>query len=331
MKIGVLGIGSWGFSLAALLSRKGYTVVAWTRNDGLARHLSQTKVHHKLGRAIDDKVIFTSDLDTVLDKVDILVEAVTSSGVRSVLENIAHRGGLKCPLVITSKGIEQDSCFLLPEVVADVFGSSYQNLVGCLGGPSLAEEVMNQLPTSVVCSAYDSSLMLKIQEIFQDPFFRVYLNSDMQGVSLGGAMKNIIAIACGISDGLGFGDNAKAALIARGLYEIQKLSSIKRANPRTLTGLAGIGDLCVTGFSKLSRNYTFGHCIGRGGTVETAKTGVGMVIEGAYTCVSALQLAKKASIDMPITKVVYAILYDHLDPKEAVEILLKKDLGEEFG
>src|SRR5271156_6703933 len=193
----------------------------------------------------------------------------------------------------------------------------------CLSGPSHAEEVIQKLPTSVVVASYDPNLMRQIVEIFNTPFFRVYPNADMNGVAFGGAMKNIIAIACGISDGLGFGDNTKAALMTRGLHEIRKLAVTKGCNPETLNGLSGMGDLCVTCLSKLSRNYMFGRLIAEDLDPQVAQEKIGMVVEGAYTCVSALQLAQKNHIAVPITQAVYSILYDGLNPRDAVKSLLQ--------
>lgn len=218
---------------------------------------------------------------------------------------------------------------LLPELILELFGPSFKDKIGCLSGPSHAEEVIEKLPTSVVSASYDSPLMGEIRDIFATPFFRIYPNGDMHGVAFGGAMKNIIAIACGISDGLGFGDNTKAALMTRGLHEIRKLSVTKGARSETLNGLSGLGDLCVTCLSKLSRNYKFGRLIAEGLSPESAKQKIGMVVEGAYTCVSALQLGGKAGIEVPITAAVCAILYEGLNPRDAVRSLLQRAIKEE--
>jgi glycerol-3-phosphate dehydrogenase (NAD(P)+) len=232
-------------------------------------------------------------------------------------------------MIITSKGIEQNSGLLLPEVLVEVLGEEVRPYIGCLSGPSHAEEVVQRLPTSVVSSSYDPSFMHRIVEVFSSSFFRVYPNADIHGVSFGGAMKNIIAIACGISDGLGFGDNTKAALMTRGLHEIRKLSAVKGCNPETLNGLSGLGDLCVTCLSKLSRNYSFGRLIAEGLDPQSAKEKIGMVVEGAYTCVSALQLGRKSSIAIPITEAVHSIIYEHLNPQQAVRALLQRAIKEE--
>lgn len=330
MKIGYLGAGTWGFCLASLLASKGHEVILWAQREDFARHLSKKREHPKLANyRTEENLKFTSNLEEALVGIDFLVESVSSSGVRPVLEQVLAAGGVKCPIIITSKGIEQNSCLLLPEVVLEVFGIGYRKLVGCLSGPSHAEEVIQKLPTSIVCSAYESKFALQMQELFSTPFFRLYPNLDVNGVAFGGAMKNIIAIACGISDGLGFGDNTKAALMTRGLHEIRKLSVTKGANPETINGLSGLGDLCVTCLSKHSRNYAFGKLIAEGLDIGSAKEKIGMVVEGAYTAISALQLAQQFHIEVPITQAVYAILYERLNPREAVRGLLQRSIKEE--
>lgn len=330
MRIGYLGAGTWGFCLASLLAANGHEVVLWTANPEQAKELAKKREHPKLSRyKAEERVSFTSDLKSAIADVDLLVESVTSMGIRPVFEQVLAFGGIDCPIVITSKGIEQNSGLLLPEVVLEVLGEDKRQLIGCMSGPSHAEEVIQKLPTSVVCSAYDPSLMKRICDFFTTPFFRVYPNSDINGVAFGGAMKNIIAIACGISDGLGFGDNTKAALMTRGLHEIRKLSVTKGCNPETLNGLSGMGDLCVTCLSKHSRNYFFGRLVAEGLDPQSAKEKIGMVVEGMYTCVSALQLGKKAQIDVPITQAVYSIIYEELNPRDAVKALLQRAIKEE--
>ncbi|MGE5196720.1 MAG: NAD(P)H-dependent glycerol-3-phosphate dehydrogenase [Anaerolineae bacterium] len=330
MNIAYLGAGTWGFCLASLLASKGHHVNLWTANSEFAETLSKKREHPKLKDfKADDNVKITSDLSQALQDADFIIESVTSMGIRPVFKQVAACATLKCPIVITSKGIEQNSGLLLPEVAVQIFGEDCQKLIGCLSGPSHAEEVIQKLPTSVVCSAYESGLMLKIRDLFSTPYFRVYPNSDINGVAFGGAMKNIIAIACGISDGLGFGDNTKAALMTRGLHEIRKLATTKGCKPETLNGLSGMGDLCVTCLSKLSRNYMFGNLIAAGLSPQAAKDKIGMVVEGANTCFSALQLGKKAGIELPITQAIYDVLYKGLNPRDAVKSLLQRTIKEE--
>ncbi len=330
MHIGYLGAGTWGFCLASLLASKGNRVLLWSANPEFVKLLTKKREHPKLPRfKAHENVVFTSDLKEALDGAELIVESVTSSGIRPVFEQVRAFGSVKAPVVVTSKGIEQNSCLLLPEVVLQVMGEKYRDRIGCLSGPSHAEEVIQKLPTSIVSSSYNSKLMLDIREIFSTPYFRIYPNGDINGVAFGGAMKNIIAIACGIADGLGFGDNTKAALMTRGLHEMRKLAVSKKCQPETLNGLSGMGDLCVTCLSKLSRNYSFGHLIAQGLDMQAAKDKIGMVVEGAYTCVSALQLGKKSHIDVPITEAINAVLYEGLNPKDAVKALLQRAVKEE--
>jgi glycerol-3-phosphate dehydrogenase (NAD(P)+) len=330
MRIAYLGAGTWGFCLASLLASKGNHVVLWTSKPEFAKQLSKTREHPKLPRfKADEGVEFTSDLKHALHGAELVCESVTSKGIRPVFEQILALGSVKCPIVITSKGIEQNSGLLLPEVVIQVLGEKVRPQLACLSGPSHAEELIQKLPTSIVCASYDPALMHQIVDVFTTPSFRIYPNSDVNGVAFGGAMKNIIAIACGISDGLGFGDNTKAALMTRGLHEIRKLSGTKGCQKETLNGLAGMGDLCVTCLSKLSRNYMFGRLIAEGLTPQQAQEQIGMVVEGAYTCVSSLQLAQKAHIAVPITEAIYAILYEGMNPRDAVKNLLQRAIKEE--
>lgn len=330
MKFGYFGAGTWGFSLASLLASKGHTVVLWGQNEAQIKEMQKTRCHPKLPNYPADKnLIFTTDFSEALNGADVIVESVTTKGIRPVFQKIVDLGGTKSPIVITSKGIEQNTCLLLPEVVLDVMGNGVRSQIGALSGPSHAEEVVQKLPTSIVATGYDPDVMLKIHDLFSTPYFRVYPNSDINGVSFGGALKNPIAIACGIADGLGLGDNTKAALMTRGLHEIRKLSVTKGAKSETLNGLSGLGDLCVTCLSRHSRNSKFGRLIGEGLSLEEAQQKVGMVVEGAYTCLSAMQLAEEAKIDIPITEAVYSILYKKMDPRDAVKQLLQRAIKEE--
>ncbi len=331
MKIGYLGAGTWGVCLADLLARKGHKVVVWCRRQALADLLNSTKEHpHLPGFKIHKTIKFTTNLLETLQDVDFVVESVTSSGIRPVFQQIkALKLNLSCPIVLTSKGIEQNTGLLLLDVVIDELGEKYKSYLGFLSGPSHAEEVIKQAPTTVVCAAFEPEITHRIQDLFVTDTFRVYPNHDIKGVEFGGAMKNIIAIACGASDGLGFGVNSKAALMTRGLHEIRKLAIAKQCRAETINGLAGMGDLCVTCFSSLSRNYRFGLLIAKGRTMEEAKKEIGMVVEGAYTCVSAMQIGKEMGVPLPITEAVYKVLYQNVAPKEAVKALLMREVKEE--
>ena len=330
-KIAYLGAGTWGFALASILSMNGHKVTVWTRDPEFARLLEGQREHPKLpGLTASPNLKFTSNLKETLKDADVLIESVTSAGIRPVFKEVLALGPIEIPIVLTSKGIEQGTGMLMPEVVSELLGVKESPLIGCLSGPSHAEEVVIQnLPTSVVCSAYDPKVMQLILELFTTLNFRIYPNSDILGVSFGGAMKNIIAIACGISDGLGCGDNTKAALMTRGLHEIRKLCVVKDCRPETLNGLSGMGDLCVTCMSRHSRNYRFGKLVAEGLSPEGAKQKIGMAVEGIYTSVSARELGKKHNIPVPITEATYQIIYGGLDPREAVKALLTRAIKEE--
>jgi glycerol-3-phosphate dehydrogenase (NAD(P)+) len=331
MKIAYLGAGTWGFALSTLLSKNGHQVTVWARDPALAEELQKTRRHPKLPphAAVGDNVEFTSDFDKTLQDAEVIVESVTSSGIRPVFTECLKRRDLHLPIIVTSKGIERGTGLLLPEVIGQMMGEEESRWIGCLSGPSHAEEVVGHLPTSVVSSAYDPSIMKLVQELFVTPQFRVYPNADLRGVCFGGAMKNIIAIACGISDGLGCGDNTKAALMTRGLHEMRKLCLVKNCKPETLNGLSGMGDLCVTCLSTHSRNYRYGRLIAEGFSPEGARQKIGMAVEGIYTCVAARQLGHQFGISIPITEATYAIIYDGMHPREAVQALLTRTIKEE--
>ncbi len=328
--IAYLGAGTWGFALATLLAENGHNIVLWTRNEAFAKELQKTRSHPKLSKEIvlPENVRFTSKLSEALEGADFLVESVTSSGIRPVFNEVLNLRKIDVPVIVTSKGIEQKTGLLLPEVIIDLVGGE-KSLVGCLTGPSHAEEVIHRLPTSVVCSAYDSGLTKMIHELFSTPKFRIYPNADLNGVCFGGAMKNIIAIACGIADGLGCGDNTKAALMTRGLHEMRKLCLVKGCDPQTLNGLSGMGDLCVTCLSLHSRNYRYGRLIAEGFSPEGARQKIGMAVEGVYTCVGARELGRKHNVQVPITEATYSIIYEGMHPKEAVQMLLQRAIKEE--
>ncbi len=330
MKIGYLGAGTWGFCLAALLAAKGHSVVSWTTKPDLAKKLNETKEHPLLSgiRATGD-ISFTTNLTDTLQDAELVIESVTSAGIRPVFEKVKQTKIPHCPVVITSKGIEQNTGLILPDVVAEVLGSQMHLLISCLSGPGYAQEVIRGLPTSVVGSAYDYDIMMLVCETFTTPTFRVYPNTDILGVSYGGALKNIIAIACGIADGLGLGYSSKAALMTRGLHEIRKLAIARGCRAETLYGLSGMGDLCMTCSSTMSRNYRFGSLLAQGLSPKDAQEKIGMVVEGAYTCISGLQLSKQLDVAMPITETVYKILCEAMPTSKAVEELMQRPIKEE--
>lgn len=330
MKIACVGTGSWGFSLALLLAKKGFHTTSWTTQEVLAKQLNETREHPFFpGLTAPANMHFTTNLSEALKDADCIVESVTSAGIRKVFEQIKNVGAPRCPIVLSSKGIEQNSGLILPDVVLEVMGESYRSLIGCISGPSFAQEVAKNQPISVVGSAYDPSVMLSICEMFMTPTFHVYPNSDILGVSFGGALKNMIAIACGISDGLGLGYSSRAALMTRGLHEVRKLAIEFGCSADTLNGLSGMGDFVLTCSSTMSRNFRFGYLLAEGMSAEQAQKSIGMVVEGVYTCVSALQLAAKHRIAMPISEMVYKIVYEGVPPIDAVRALMQQTIKEE--
>ena len=330
MKIAFLGAGTWGFCLASLLASKGYQVTSWTRNPDLAQRLNSLHEHpHLPGQRPIKGMHFTTDLTETLEGSELLVESVTTAGLRPVLEKIRQIKTPQCPIVITSKGIEQNTCLILPDVVAEVFGQEIRPHIALLSGPGYAQEIIRGLPTSVVGSAFDYDVMIKICETFTTQSFRVYPNADIGGVSYGGALKNIIAIACGISDGLSLGNSSRAALMTRGLHEIRKLAVAAGYKAETLNGLSGMGDICLTCGSLTSRNCHFGYLLAQGLSPQQAEEKIGMVVEGAYTAVSALQIGQRLGVPLPITETVHKIVYENMPPVAAVRALMQRAVKEE--
>lgn len=330
-KVAYLGAGAWGFCLARLLAENGHRVTSWSIEKPLVEILNSTRVHpHLKDRPIKENVRFTLDLEQALDGADMVVESVTSAGIRPVFEQLKALGISKnIPLCLTSKGIEQNSGLILPDVVAQVLGEEYRPFICALSGPSFAEEVSRNLPTSVVLGAYEATLAQEVAKAFTSTFFRVYPNSDVSGVAFGGALKNIIAIACGISDGLNLGNGARAALMTRGLHEMVKLARHFGCRQETLYGLSGMGDLFLTCSSSTSRNYSFGKLLSQGRSTQDAKKQIEMVVEGAYTCVSAVQLSKRVNSPMPISETVLQILEGKIEPHQAVGLLMQRMIKEE--
>jgi glycerol-3-phosphate dehydrogenase (NAD(P)+) len=331
MRICYLGCGAWGLVLANIAAENGQDVVIWSIEQDVLESIGAGKGHPKFpSYHLSPRLSVEKDLEKALQDADMIVESVTTKGIRPVFSKIRQLGGVNCPIVLTSKGIEQDSGLLLPEIVLEVLGQDYKMQIGQLSGPTLADEVMAKHPTSAVAASYSKRVAEQIQTIFSTPYFRLYLSDDVQGVALGGSIKNVMAIASGIAEGLGYGHNTKSAIISRGLHEMKRLAAVKGAKEETLNGLAGLGDLCVTCMSSLSRNYRFGHMIGSGMEAKEAERQINMVVEGASTVISTKQLADRYQLDMPITHAVYAVLVEGTDPKEAVRRLLTRERKEEL-
>ena len=328
MKVGFCGSGAWGVTLADLIARNGHDVTVWSIEKDVIAAIKKEHRHPKFpGFEISRELKFTEDLKDIYN-MDVIVECVTAKGFRSVVKALSKFGPLDKPFIITSKGIEQSTEQLLVEVAYEIL--SDVNFVGYLSGPTLAKEVMDRHPTCAVAAGTTKEMINTIKRVFGSPFFRVFGNHDIMGVALGGAMKNVIAIASGLAEGLGFGHNTKAMIITRGLRELCWLGKVKGADERTLTGIAGMGDLIVTGMSNLSRNFQFGFLLGEGLDVKQAKEKIGMVVEGEYTVASAYQLGKKHHLDLPITYAMYNIIYKGQDPKKALISILEREANDEL-
>lgn len=327
MKIGVLGAGSWGTALAVLLYKNGHDVILWEFQEDVARRLVEMRenVDFLPGVKIPKEITISSDLEEVVVEKDILLVMVPSHVVRSVSEQVS-RFTLGEPLLVScSKGIENDTLLRMSEVLTQTIPGLPTDRIVVLSGPSHAEEVGRGIPTVVTAASTGRVSSRQIQEIFMNPAFRVYSSDDVIGVELGGALKNSIAIAAGIADGVGFGDNTKAALLTRGMVEITRLGTAMGANPLTFAGLSGIGDLIVTCTSRHSRNRYVGEEIGKGKSLQEVLDNMVMVAEGVRTTTSAVDLSKRYGIEMPITEEVYRVLFEGKDPKRAVYDLMTRD------
>lgn len=330
MKIAYLGSGTWGFCLASLLAGKGHQVVSWTKKAELAKALNDGEEHpHLKGHRKLPNMHFTTNMAEACNGADVIVESVTSAGIRPVFTEAKPYIPKDALIVVTSKGIEQITGLILPEIVRQIMGDIASHRIGFLSGPGYAQEVIKGLPTSVVGTAYEYDAMMKVCDLFTTSTFRVYPNADIIGVAYGGALKNIIAIACGISEGLGLGNSSKAALMTRGLHEIRKLAVAAGSKAETLFGLSGMGDVCLTCSSLMSRNCNFGYLLAQGLNPREAEKKVDMVVEGAYTCISALELSEKYEVPMPITEMVYKIIYEGMQPMDAVRALMQRTIKEE--
>ncbi len=326
-KICVLGAGGWGTTLAIHLCRKGFEVSLWEAFPDYAEILIKQRKNPKFLPGIDlpAEIHITSKIDEAISDAHLVVYAVPSHVMREVAEK-SHvpEGVIKLSV---SKGIENGTLKRMSEIIAEE--TTNANIV-VLSGPSHAEEVAKEIPTTVVVSGKDMDVAKHVQSVFMSENFRVYTNSDIIGVELGGALKNIIAIAAGISDGLGFGDNTKSALLTRGLAEIRRLGVKMGANPHTFSGLSGVGDLITTCTSKHSRNRFVGEQIAKGKTLSQILDSMSMVSEGVKTTQSAYSLSKKYSVAMPITTEIHKVLFNDKDPRKAVMDLMTRDAKSEI-
>lgn len=329
MKITLCGGGSWGTAIARLLSNKGHKLNFYIRNKEVIEDIRKNKENTKYlpGAKFEKEINLTNNLDSVLEDIDVFIIAVPTSSIREVLTSIKGKISKDVIIVNLSKGIEVESLDRISEISSEILKD---NPFVALSGPSHAEEVGKDIPTTLVASSENLKVAQTIQHEFSTPIFRIYTNPDLVGVEMGGALKNIIALAAGMNDGLAYGDNSKAALMTRGIYEMSKLGISLGANPHTFNGLSGIGDLIVTCTSMHSRNRRAGILIGEGKSMEEACNEVGQVVEGVKTVKSAYKLAKLKNIEMPITNALYKVLYEGYDPNKAVYELMTRENKDEI-
>ena len=323
-KVGVIGAGSWGTALALLLHKNGHSITVWSNNEDEVKMLSEEREHKtKLpGVRIPDDMIFTSNLEEGVKGKDFLVLAVPSAFTRGTARKMKPFVTEGQIIVDVAKGIEEDTLMTLSQQIEEEIP---QAVVTVLSGPSHAEEVGRGLPTTVVIGAKKEETAAYLQKMFMNEVFRVYTSPDMLGMELGGSLKNVIALAAGIADGMGYGDNTKAALITRGIAEISRLGVAMGGAIDTFNGLTGIGDLIVTCASVHSRNRKAGYLMGQGKSMEEAMEEVKMVVEGVYSAKAAAKLGKKYNISLPIIDKVNEVLFGGKDPKEAVNELMLRD------
>lgn len=332
-KIGVLGAGSWGTALAMILRWNGHEVSLWARDPVLLQRLADQKQNEKYlpGVQLPDGLHFTLSMKDGFAGAQFLIVAAPSHALRSLLSSLPvdvleH----DCVMISAVKGIENESFLRMSEVISQALGGKFP--VVALSGPSHAEEVSRKIPTAIVAACADLEIAKRAQAVLMGPTFRVYTHNDIIGVELGGALKNIIALAAGISDGAGFGDNTKAALMTRGLVEITRLAQKMGANPMTFTGLSGMGDMVVTCMSRHSRNRYVGEQIGRGRTLNEVLAGMQMVAEGVRTTQAVHALTQKLGVELPITNEVYQVLFENKSPVTAVSDLMTREAKvERFG
>jgi len=335
--IAVIGGGAWGTGIAIVLGRKGtHRVRLWAHEADVCESITHKRVNEKFlpGRRIPDSVTASNDLAGTLQGAQIVVSVMPSQHCRALFERMRPLIPPQTVIVSATKGLEEESLQRMTEVIAEVLKRNYGTspAVGALSGPSFAQEVARGDPTAITIASTDATLLRTVQQEFSDPSFRVYTNNDVIGVELGGALKNIVAIAAGICDGLGLGHNSVAALITRGLAEMTRLVVACGGRTETMAGLAGLGDLVLTCTGGLSRNRSVGVELGRGRTLPEIIAGMhGMVAEGVFTTSAAVGLAHARNVEMPITEQMHAILHQGKSPREAIQVLMSRTGKSETG
>lgn len=327
-RITLLGGGSWGTALSKLLSENGHEVTVWLRDENQCKTLSDERINHKyLPKVqIPENIVFISDINEAVKNAEILLIVTPTQMIRSILKQIDDEYKKDKIIINASKGIEIGTMDLVSDIVEE---ETTNCTFAVLSGPSHAEEVGLSMPTAITIACDNKEVAEDIQDTFMSSYFRVYTNEDVIGAEIGGALKNIIALGAGISDGVGYGDNAKAALMNRGIVEIARLGIAMGADVHTFYGLSGIGDLIVTCTSKHSRNWNAGYLIGQGLSKDEAIKKIGMVVEGIPTTYAAYALKKKLNVEMPIVDAMYDVLENNADVKETVNTLMLRDKKEE--
>jgi len=333
VKISVIGAGSFGTALASLLAGKKHEVSIWAREREVIIGINEKRRNpsYLSDVTLPESIKGYVDLKECVKDCEMILFSTPTHALREVATKIKPLLRGDEYLVTVSKGIEEDTLLTPSQILVNVLhGAILEDQIGVLTGPSHAEEVIKNKPTTVVASAYSKRVSRIIQQTFMTPYFRVYLNQDILGAEIGGALKNIMAIAAGIIDGAELGDNAKAALMTRGLHEMKRMGSAMGASQDTFSGLSGMGDLIVTCTSTHSRNRFVGYNIGRGKTLEDITSGMTMVAEGVKTARSVHQWSQKNGIDMPITEAVYKVLFKNMNPRDAVEELMTREAKDEI-
>ena len=329
MNVSVLGCGTWGSAVAQALSDKGIAVTAWQRYENKSLEMESSRRHPILTDfEFNSNIIFTANFNNAIEFGDIIILAVPSHAVRDVISQAKKELTKDTIIVNLAKGIEHDTLMTMSQVILAESGLKEDQIVS-LYGPSHAEEVVRKLPTTLVAGCVERNTSTLIQELMSSEYLRIYRNNDILGVEIGGSLKNIMAIAAGVCDGIGYGDNSKAAILTRGIKEMTKLGLKMGANESTFSGLSGIGDLLVTALSKHSRNRFVGEKIGRGESLDNVTENMKMVAEGVNTCKAIPDLVDKYEIEMPISQSIHDILFNKKDPLKVVKELMTRKLGPE--
>ncbi len=330
-RVAVLGAGSWGTALAKLVADKGVPTTLWARRPEQAEAISRERENatYLPGATLPETLHATASLAEAMADATVVLSVVPTHGLRTVWKQAAKLLAPDVPVVSATKGIENDSLKLVTEILEDLLPEANRGRLLALGGPSFAKEVARGVPTAVTLAGQDMDTVRRVQRLLTTERFRAYATEDVVGVELGGALKNVVAIAAGAADGLGLGHNARAGLITRGLAEIRRLAVKMGAHPLTLSGLAGMGDLVLTCTGDLSRNRSVGVQLGRGRSLDEILEGMTMVAEGVRTAASAYALARREGVEMPITEEVYRVLYEGRSPVDAIDTLMRRPLRHE--